>query len=131
MPTAPKHACGKSGCPTLVDRGHARCPAHQVAHMRASEARRGTAHSRGYDARWAKARLLHLGANPLCVRCLAAGRVTAGRVVDHIIAHRGDQRLFWDETNWQTLCDFTSPYNCHGAKSDEEERGANRPRASK
>ena len=24
---------------------------------------------------------------------------------DHIIPHRGDMRLFWDESNWQALCE--------------------------
>jgi 5-methylcytosine-specific restriction endonuclease McrA len=24
--------------------------------------------------------------------------------VDHIIPHRGDDRLFWDRSNWQALC---------------------------
>jgi len=26
------------------------------------------------------------------------------RVVDHIIPHKGNQKLFWDPQNWQTLC---------------------------
>lgn len=25
-------------------------------------------------------------------------------MVDHIIPHKGDQQLFWDEGNWQSLC---------------------------
>lgn len=25
-------------------------------------------------------------------------------VVDHIVAHKGDQVLFWDTDNWQALC---------------------------
>lgn len=25
-------------------------------------------------------------------------------LVDHIIPHRGDKKLFWDERNWQGLC---------------------------
>lgn len=25
-------------------------------------------------------------------------------VVDHIQSHKGDMRLFWDESNWQPLC---------------------------
>jgi len=29
---------------------------------------------------------------------------TAASVVDHIVAHRGDQELFWDQSNWQSLC---------------------------
>lgn len=26
-------------------------------------------------------------------------------LVDHIIPHRGDQKLFWDTTNWQSACE--------------------------
>jgi 5-methylcytosine-specific restriction protein A len=29
---------------------------------------------------------------------------TKATVVDHIIPHRGNQRLFWDQNNWQALC---------------------------
>jgi 5-methylcytosine-specific restriction protein A len=59
---------------------------------------------RGYGWRWQKARLLHLRANPLCVMCQERGHVTLASVVDHRIPHRGDPVLFWDRTNWQSLC---------------------------
>ena len=42
--------------------------------------------------------------HPLCVECEKEGRTTAAVVVDHITPHRGDQTLFWDEKNWQPLC---------------------------
>lgn len=70
---------------------------------------------RGYDARWRKARVRFLGANPLCVHCLSTGRTTVAVVVDHITPHRGDQGLFWDEANWQALCVI-----CHNRKSASE-----------
>lgn len=38
-------------------------------------------------------------------------------VVDHIVPHRGDDRLFWDEENWQALCK-----NCHDSKTMTEDR---------
>ncbi len=61
---------------------------------------------RGYGGRWQKARLTHLAKHPLCEMCQAEKppRITAGTVVDHRIPHKGDQTLFWDRTNWQTLC---------------------------
>ena len=31
--------------------------------------------------------------------------------LDHIIPHRGDMKLFWDESNWQALCE-----SCHDHK---------------
>ena len=32
------------------------------------------------------------------------GRYTRATDVDHIVPHRGDPALFWDEDNWQALC---------------------------
>ena len=36
--------------------------------------------------------------------CEVEGHVTAATVVDHIIPHRGDENLFWERDNWQSLC---------------------------
>ena len=60
--------------------------------------------ARGYSYRWQQYRLRFLAAHPLCVMCQARGRITVATVVDHIIPHKGDQRLFWDRANWQSLC---------------------------
>lgn len=73
---------------------------------------------RGYGYRWQKARARHLRMNPLCVMCQAEDRVTAATVVDHRIPHRGDERLFWDETNWQSLC-----ASHHSGQKQREEQG--------
>jgi 5-methylcytosine-specific restriction protein A len=67
------------------------------------EDKRSTA-ARGYGGRWQRARLLHLKAHPLCVMCQSAGIVRLGNVVDHVVPHRGDDALFWNPENWQTLC---------------------------
>jgi 5-methylcytosine-specific restriction protein A len=67
--------------------------------------RRATAAERGYGYRWQQARAAFLAANPLCRECEKEGRVTEATVVDHIIPHKGDETLFWDEAgNWQSLC---------------------------
>ena len=72
-----------------------------------------------YDSRrWRKAREQYLKGNPLCVDCLAFGKVTPASVVDHVIPHRGDERLFWDRANWAALC---AP--CHSAHKQREEKG--------
>lgn len=65
---------------------------------------KGSSSERGYGYKWQKARIRFLQANPLCVMCAAQDRITAAQVVDHIIPHKGDQTLFWDESNWQALC---------------------------
>src|SRR5689334_18511643 len=54
--------------------------------------------------RWRKERLQHLAHEPFCRMCAAAGRQTAAVVVDHIQPHRGNLTLFWDRSNWMSLC---------------------------
>lgn len=63
-----------------------------------------TTAERGYGHRWQEARRSYLRANPLCAMCNAEGRVEAAAVVDHIVPHRGDMAIFWDQDNWQSLC---------------------------
>lgn len=75
-----------------------------------------TSSQRGYDYRWQKTREQYLRDNPLCVYCERNGRTTAAGVVDHIVAHRGDMDLFWDQANWQSLC---KP--CHDSVKQAEE----------
>jgi 5-methylcytosine-specific restriction protein A len=86
-------------------------PSHRSLHARSAAERnrehdrhRGSFRERGYDARWQKARVAFLRQHPLCVMCLDADRTTPATVVDHVVPHRSDQRLFWDESNWQSLC---------------------------
>ncbi|WP_258874539.1 HNH endonuclease signature motif containing protein [Cupriavidus taiwanensis] len=96
-----------------------------------------TSAERGYGYRWQKERAAHLREHPFCEYCLREMRISAasvaavilecagrglsapyGNVVDHRIPHRGDQMLFWDRSNWQTLCVF----HHSGAKQKEELR---------
>ena len=69
-----------------------------------------------YNSRWVKARNAYIQAHPLCVLCQREGRVTAAQVVDHIRPHKGDLKLFWDQGNWQSVCD-----PCHRRKSAAED----------
>lgn len=73
----------------------------QVASWRAAGA---SSTERGYDHRWRKERAEYLRLHPACVMCEAEGKVRAANVVDHVVPHRGDMALFWDKTNWQSLC---------------------------
>jgi 5-methylcytosine-specific restriction protein A len=41
---------------------------------------------------------------PLCAMCMNEGRVEAAAVVDHIRPHGGNEALFWDAGNLQSLC---------------------------
>ena len=58
---------------------------------------------------------MFLNRNPLCVECLKEGRTEPATVVDHIIPHRGDRELFWQKSNWQSLCAYH-----HGVKTAKE-----------
>ena len=46
------------------------------------------------------------------MHCLAEGRLTRATVVDHIVPHRGDRQLFWDQGNLAGCC---KP--CHDRKT--------------
>lgn len=95
-----------------------------AAHAQARDRRRGTARQRGYTAKWDRASRRFLRRYPLCGMrpegqapvlsvCHAEGRVTASTDVDHVVPHRGDQGLMWDERgNWQALCGA-----CHKRKT--------------
>ena len=72
-----------------------------------------------YGRQWRTARAYHLRQHPYCALCDQVGVTQLADVVDHIIPHRGDPVLFWDQTNWQSLCQ-----PCHdGAKASLEATG--------
>ncbi len=66
--------------------------------------RRPSAAKRGYGRSWQKASKAYLDANPLCAECERQGTIGAATLVDHIIPHKGNEVLFWDASNWQSLC---------------------------
>lgn len=109
MPRKPKKPCKHSGCPKLTDGNY--CEEHAPLYQRASAA------SRGYDGKWRRARSRFLKAHPLCVCCQQQGRLVKATVVDHIAPHRGNETLFWEESNWQPLCK-----HCHDVKTMTEDR---------
>ena len=78
------------------------------------DARRPSAAHRGYNHEWRKARAEYLQAHPTCRLC---GNLAT--LVDHVIPHRGDKRLFWTRANWQPLC---TP--CHSSTKQRQESRA-------
>lgn len=112
MPRIPDHPCSHPGCPRLVPRGHKYCNEHAGLHP--EEVR--SAFSRGYDRKWQRVSKAFLRSHPLCAECQRNGRYVAATVVDHIVPHRGEQKLFWDESNWQPLCK-----RCHDQKTGRED----------
>jgi 5-methylcytosine-specific restriction enzyme A len=88
--------CSSRGCPNLTRERY--CVQHKQLN-RSYDQRRESSSKRGYDAKWRKARAYFLMMNPYCVKC---GELAT--VVDHIVPHKGNMRLFWDQSNWQPLC---------------------------
>ena len=115
MPRKPRVPCGHPGCPELIEPGTKFCEKHKPLHPEITR----PAAKRGYGSRWQKASKAFLQSHPLCAECLKQGRYTKATVVDHIVPHRGDQKLFWDRSNWQPLCKA-----CHDRKTWRED---NRP----
>ncbi len=58
-----------------------------------------------------------LSDHPLCARCMRDGKYVEAKVVNHIIPHRGDWRLFISIDNLESLCKA-----CHDSEVQSEER---------
>ena len=115
MPYKSMRPCAR--CSTLTRGSY--CEIHQAEvdkenqeRNQIADSRRGSSYERGYNARWQKARLTYLTNHPLCVECARKNETTASSIVDHIIPHRGNAKLFWDTKNWQALCK-----TCHNKKT--------------
>jgi 5-methylcytosine-specific restriction protein A len=78
-----------------------------------------TTAARGYGHRWRCYREAYLLRHPLCVMCADRGLTVAATVVDHRIPHKGDEALFWNENNHQSLC---KP--CHDGDKARQEHSA-------
>ena len=114
MPHAFKKPCAYPGCPKLTDEQY--CPEHKKFVMdKYNQFNRDT--KKKYGNNWRRIRALYVKQHPLCERCKEQGRLTKATVVDHVVPHRGDLALFWDESNWQALC---KP--CHDHKTMTEDR---------
>lgn len=55
-------------------------------------------------AMWKKLRRQQLSSQPLCKYCEMQGRVEAATVADHIKPHKGDEILFYNPSNLQSMC---------------------------
>lgn len=113
MPIRAPSVCGHCGrthfsgerCALIATRDRARKARH--------DEHRPNAWARGYTKEWERQRALFLASHPFCVVC---GEPAV--IVDHIIPHKGDDRLFWDVANWQPLC----AHHHNSAKQSKERR---------
>jgi 5-methylcytosine-specific restriction protein A len=120
MASRAKSICCHAGCGKLLD-APGMCEVHARQKQKQSDAQRGSAHQRGYTSRWQKARITFLQRHPLCKNHEQQGQIVEATIVDHIVPHKGDQKLFWDASNWQPLC---KP--CHDKKTASEDGGFGR-----
>ena len=113
MPTMLKKPCAHPGCPEVVSGD--RCEAHKIEKRKQYDQARNKEWQHLYNARWRRERSAYLMSHPLCAHCLAVGRVTAAVILDHVIPHKGNVKLFWDKSNRQGLC-----AKCHNVKTYQE-----------
>lgn len=94
-------------------------------HKAAHDAKRLSAHERGYDRQWRKVRALKLSMNPLCERCAAAGLDSWATHVDHVIPleQRPDLRLVIE--NLESQCGYH--HNVVKQREESAWRGSTRP----
>ena len=100
--------CKYPGCGELTHQVY--CEEHADNRQEVDKLR-ASASKRGYDARWRRYRKNYLAKHPLCADC-----GTLATVIDHIVPHKGNRALFWDENNHQSLCE-----SCHNRKTASEE----------
>ena len=109
MPYRAARPCAQPGCDVLVTNG-ARCADHVLHTERDPQIKRM------YNSqRWRSMRLRQLADHPWCYVCLERGIYEPAEEVDHVIPHRGDPKLFFDDGNLQSLS-----ARCHSAKTARE-----------
>lgn len=113
MPRKPLKPCRYPGCPELIEDRY--CSKHQKQ-IDSNYNKHNRPFKKMYNSRWRRRRKQFLQEHPLCEKCKEHGVIKAAVVVDHIVPHKGDERLFWDESNWQALCK-----SCHDRKTAKED----------
>lgn len=109
MPTAPLRYCSQPGCKQKT--AYTYCQDH----YRKDRDYRNRFTAGNYGRPWRRERDKFLSTHPWCVECLKEGHQIVATDVDHIVPHRGNEDLFWAESNWQSLCE-----QHHGQKTAAE-----------
>jgi 5-methylcytosine-specific restriction enzyme A len=113
-PIKPKRPCSYPNCSELTDERY--CDKHKKT-VNIEYSRNNRPFKYLYNtSRWKKSRRLFLQEHPLCEECKTSGVVKAATVVDHVEAHKGNEELFWNQSNWQALCK-----ECHDRKTAKED----------
>ena len=114
MPSRAPSVCGLCGKAHLVTDRCAPALAREKERKARHDETRPTARERGYDSKWDRARADFLTEHPKCAVC-----GEPATVVDHVVPHRGDMKLFWRRSNWQALC-----RRHHNSSKQSQERRA-------
>lgn len=125
LPSKPMRPCAHPGCRELVRSGY--CEKHRPKDSQRRSAPAAAWHRWYSSPEWRdRIRPAQLLREPFCRECAkladAGGRPELKRVpatdVDHIVPHRGNRALFFDESNLQSLC-----HACHSRKTQAEMAG--------
>lgn len=68
--------------------------------------------------RWYRLRYHQLQKQPLCEFHLKRNQIVSASIVDHVTPHKGDDSLFHDPDNLQSLCK-----RCHDSVKQRMEKG--------
>lgn len=114
MPYAPLNSkCSHLGCQNKKTSRSSFCTEHG-----GGVTDKGRRNSELYgQAFWRKMRTIQLSRQPLCMSCLARGKVVQAEHVDHVFPHRQDSARFKNNI-YQSLCPA-----CHTLKTQMENRG--------
>lgn len=117
MPRRPLRGCAAPGCPALIPVNKSYCPTHE--HIRKEQKRQyekernqtpGRQMAMSY--KWKQESKIFLQRHPYCEYCAEKGRQTLADVVDHVLAHKGNPNLFWDQSNWKASCRSCNSSKC-------------------
>ena len=109
MPLKGNRVCS---CGRTVPAGECPCRRARKAEY---DRNRPTAAQRGYGNPWYRESKEFLARRENRFCAFKCGRVAD--LVDHIIPHRSNPKLFWDHSNWQALCT-----HCHNTRKQSMER---------
>ena len=93
-----KVICSMPGCNAYAEPNSKYCAAHSVTRGTTSQWKKM------YGNRWEKRRKDYLAKHYYCEECLKLGIYTPADTIHHKIEHKGDEKLFWDESNWEAIC---------------------------
>lgn len=101
----PQIICSHPGCPQAAVK-NGRCERHKSIGYQRDKAKQNL-----YDSAWERSRIAYLIDHPWCHDCN-----DIATEIHHIKAHRGNRQVFWDKSNWMSLC---KP--CHSVRTGHGE----------